>query len=96
MQDQAMTESMGAIINRSDEHLMESDLMVARSRRRLLKVARAFNDDGIVPPGVDDHQAYFTPRGGYCVTETSDDWAKVYDDQLKLLFHPGGGSATDA
>ena len=95
MQDQAMTESMGAIIDRSEEHLMESDLMVARSRRRILKAARAFSEDNLPPPGVDSHEAYFTPRGGFCITETSDEWNKVYKAQLEGLFHPGQVDATD-
>ncbi len=94
MQDQAMTESMGAIIDRSEEHLMESDLMVARSRRRLLKAARAFNEDNLPPPGVDSHEAYFTPRGGFCITESADEWSDVYKAQLEGLFHPGQTDTT--
>src|SRR5262249_53020647 len=38
-QDQAVTESMGAITDHGFENLGPSDLMVARTRRRLLRVA---------------------------------------------------------
>lgn len=92
LQDQAVTESMGPIIDRNREFLMESDLMVARSRRRLLKAARALKEDGVVPPGSDNAEAYFMPRGGYCITSKSDDWRKVYEAQLKRVFRPGEAS----
>ena len=42
LQDQAVTESMGAITNHELEHLGPGDLMISRTRRRALKAARAF------------------------------------------------------
>ena len=51
MQDQAVTESMGGITDHALEHLMASDQMVARTRRRLLKAAQALRDQGTPPPG---------------------------------------------
>ena len=47
MQDQAVTESMGAITDHAFEHLAPSDQMVARTRRRLLQAARALRDKGV-------------------------------------------------
>ena len=44
LQDQAVTESMGAILDHSFEHLAPSDLMITRTRRRLLLAARALRD----------------------------------------------------
>ncbi len=41
-QDMAMTESMGAIVDRTIEHLAPTDRMITMTRRRLLKAARAF------------------------------------------------------
>ena len=53
LQDQAVTESMGPIDDRTQEHLATSDLMVIRTRRRLLDAAKALRDEGQTPPGVD-------------------------------------------
>jgi hypothetical protein len=39
LQDQAITESMGAIVDRSQEHLGSSDAMIIRTRRRLIRAA---------------------------------------------------------
>ena len=44
MQDQAITESMGDIVDHSFEHLAPSDQMITRTRRRLLMAARALRD----------------------------------------------------
>src|SRR6202012_6277249 len=58
MQDQAITESMGEIVDHSFEHLAPSDQMITRTRRRLLMAARALRDAGTVPPGVDTPDVY--------------------------------------
>ncbi len=63
-QDQAVTESMGPIIDRAQEHLGSSDAMVIRTRRRVLHAARAFSDGGVVPPGVDAPAVYRCRSGG--------------------------------
>jgi phenylpropionate dioxygenase-like ring-hydroxylating dioxygenase large terminal subunit len=63
-QDQAITESMGVIYDRSHEHLGTSDAMVIRTRRRLLNAAKALRDRGVVPPGVDEPQLYRVRSGG--------------------------------
>src|SRR5690606_16556954 len=57
-QDQAITESMGAIYPRTSEHLGTSDAMVIRTRRRLINAAKALARDGTLPPGVDDPTVY--------------------------------------
>jgi phthalate 4,5-dioxygenase len=49
MQDQAITESMGPIVDHSFEHLAPSDQMITRTRRRLLLAARALRDHGTAP-----------------------------------------------
>ena len=57
-QDQAITESMGPIYDRTHEHLGTSDAMVIRTRRRVINAAKALRDTGDVPPGVDDPTIY--------------------------------------
>lgn len=93
LQDAAMTESMGAITDHAREHLGPSDLMVARSRRRVLQEARKFRAEGAPPPGVDEPQAYFGPRGGYYITPSTVDWLQAYEEQAQHFVHPGQAGA---
>jgi phthalate 4,5-dioxygenase oxygenase subunit len=87
MQDQAITESMGAIVDHGFEHLAPSDQMITRTRRRLLLAARALRDKGTVPPGVDSPDVYARARSGECVA-TGDDWQLVYGERLKHVIRP--------
>lgn len=72
-QDQAMTESMGPIMDRTAEHLGSADVMVIRVRRRLLRALRAFGGNGTPPPGVDAPDVY-RQRAGGVVLPTDADW----------------------
>jgi phthalate 4,5-dioxygenase len=59
MQDAAMQESMGAIYDRSNEHLGSSDAAIIHVRRRWLRLAKALaSGDRPALPGVDDGSAY--------------------------------------
>ena len=58
LQDAAMQESMGPIVDRSREHLGPSDVMIIRVRRRLLAAAHALAEQGRTPPGVDEPALY--------------------------------------
>ena len=58
LQDQAATESMGEIYDRTQERLGSSDAMVIRTRKRLIDAARALRDRAQVPPGVDTPEVY--------------------------------------
>jgi phthalate 4,5-dioxygenase oxygenase subunit len=71
-QDQAITESMGAIIDRTEEHLGSSDAMVIRTRRRVLAATKALRDAGEVPPGVDDPSVYRCRSGGVILPRDAD------------------------
>jgi hypothetical protein len=71
-QDQAVTESMGAIIDRTEEHLGTSDAMVIRARRRVHDAARALRDRGVPPPGVDYPGVYLRRSGGVILPGDAD------------------------
>jgi Rieske oxygenase family protein len=71
-QDQAVTESMGPIIDRTEEHLGTSDAMVIRTRRRAINAAKALRDDGVVPPGVDEPAVYRYRSGGVILPRNAD------------------------
>src|SRR4029453_10599517 len=72
LQDQAVTESMGAIYDRTQERLGTSDLMVIRTRKRLIDAAKALRDSGKIPPGVDDPAVYRARSGGVLLPRGAD------------------------
>jgi phthalate 4,5-dioxygenase oxygenase subunit len=84
MQDQAVTESMGAIVNHAKEHLAPSDLMIARTRRRLLTAARALAKKRTMPPGVDDPEILWKARSGSFYADEKTDWLDAYEEQLRI------------
>lgn len=87
-QDQAITESMGAIYDRTTEHLGTSDAMVIRTRRRLLEAARALADHGTVPPGVDRPDVYRQRSGGVILPEGTN-WVEATDAlRQAYVTHP--------
>jgi phthalate 4,5-dioxygenase oxygenase subunit len=88
LQDQAVTESMGPIVDHEWEHLAPSDQMITRTRRRLLLAARALRDQGIAPPGAEDASIYRGTRSGYFVSQDDGDWQQVYAKRLAEAVHP--------
>jgi phthalate 4,5-dioxygenase oxygenase subunit len=88
LQDQAVTESMGAILDHALEHLAPSDQMITRTRRRLLMAARALRDNGLPPPGVNNVEAFRDARGGYFVSDDSRGWENAYAEQLAAAWRP--------
>ena len=87
-QDQAITESMGVIYDRTQERLGSSDAMVIRVRRRLLGAAHALAEQGTVPPGVDRPEVYRQKSGGVFLDE-GEDWVAATEDLRKgYVEHP--------
>jgi nitrite reductase/ring-hydroxylating ferredoxin subunit len=74
VQDQAVVESMGPIVDRSGEHLGTSDQMIIRTRRRMLRAARELRDNGIAPPGSTDAGVYNSVRAGFVTLPNEVDW----------------------
>jgi phenylpropionate dioxygenase-like ring-hydroxylating dioxygenase large terminal subunit len=71
-QDMAVTDSMGAIYDRSREHLGTTDALIIRTRRRLIAAAKALRAQGALPPGVDDPAVYRTRSGGVLLPRHAD------------------------
>jgi phenylpropionate dioxygenase-like ring-hydroxylating dioxygenase large terminal subunit len=80
LEDQAITESMGTIYERTQEHLGTSDTMVIYTRRALIRAAEALRDEGITPPGVDNPEVYAQRSGGVILPRT----ASVFDATAEL------------
>jgi phenylpropionate dioxygenase-like ring-hydroxylating dioxygenase large terminal subunit len=72
-QDMAVTETMGPIYRRQNEHLGTSDSMIIRTRRRWIATARALEEQGVLPPGVDDPTIY-RQRSGEVILPRAVDW----------------------
>jgi len=88
LQDQAVTESMGAILDHTFEHLAPSDQMITRTRRRLLMAARALRDKRVRPPGVENVEVFRDARGGYFVSDDRSGWQDAYAEQLAVASRP--------
>jgi hypothetical protein len=82
-EDHGITESMGPIYDRTREHLGTSDVMVIRTRRRLIAAVKALANDGTVPPGV-DNPAIYRQRSGRMILPKDADWAQATEDARKI------------
>ena len=82
MQDQAITESMGPISDHGFEHLGPSDRMITRTRRRLMAAARAWRDQQVLPPGVDQPGIFHGARAGSFVHAAGVPMDEAYRAQL--------------
>ena len=87
-QDQAVTESMGGLLDRTVEHLGSSDMMIIRVRHRLIAAARAFLENKTVPPGVDEPDVYLTRSGGTYLPEDAD-WIEATEDLRRVCRASG-------
>ncbi len=80
LQDRAMTELMAsengdeAIYDRSNEHLGTTDGMCIMVRKQVIGAARAHQEDGTVPPNVDDAGMNARVRHACVVTTLDGDW----------------------
>jgi phthalate 4,5-dioxygenase len=88
-QDSAVTESMGDISDRTLETLAPSDRMIVMTRRRLLEAARALQDNGTIPPLVDDPDLGASARSGDLIAPEGQPWLEAYDQALSQARHPG-------
>jgi phenylpropionate dioxygenase-like ring-hydroxylating dioxygenase large terminal subunit len=82
IQDQAVTESMGSITDRSFEHLSPADQMIARTRRSLLQAARSWKFKLTAPPGSERPEVYFGARAGSFLAEKGVSLEAAYTEQL--------------
>ena len=79
---------MGDISDRTLENLAPSDLMIAITRRRLLDAVRALQDNGTVPPGVDDSDVASSARSGDLIAPEGQPWLEAYEQTMRQALHP--------
>ncbi len=75
VQDQAIQESQGEIVDRRLEHLGSSDTAIIQVRRRLLNAARALRDKGTPVPGADP--ASFFVRSTSVLLAPGESWVEA-------------------
>ena len=83
LQDQAITESMGPVYDRTQENLGTSDAMIVRTRRRLIRSAVAHRE-GTTPPGVDSPELY-RQRSGGIILPRDVDWIESTKELRKAF-----------
>ena len=94
-QDSAVTESMGAISDRTLEHLAPSDRMITMTRRRLMDAARALRDHGTIPPLVDNPHISTVARSGDLIAPANLSWLDAYEQTLGRALHPEFSQAAE-
>jgi phthalate 4,5-dioxygenase oxygenase subunit len=63
------------------------DVMVIRTRRRVIRAARALSDGGVVPPGVDEPQVYRCRSGGVVLPRDAS-WLDATKDLRRAFARP--------
>jgi phthalate 4,5-dioxygenase oxygenase subunit len=86
IQDCAVTESMGIVNDRSVEHLGTTDSFIIRTRRKLMAMAKALEENGTVPVGVDTPEVY-RQRSGEAIIPRSEDWWDAYQ-KMRASWQP--------
>ncbi len=95
-QDAAVTESMGPLMDRANEHLGTADVMIIRTRQRILNAVTALRDHDTPPPGVDDPQVYAV-RSGSVFLPKGADWLKATEDLRRAyVAHPDIAAQAEA
>ena len=76
LQDGGVQTSMGAIYDRTKEHVGTTDAAIIRVRRRLIDAARALREQGAEPPVVDKPEAYRV-RNHWAILPKSQHWIEA-------------------
>lgn len=90
LQDQMITESMGAIEDRTKEHLGTSDQMITTTRRRLIKAAKELEKNGTIPPGSHNPEIYHTARSGGMIIGRELNWLEEVQNIEDNAIWPDG------
>jgi phenylpropionate dioxygenase-like ring-hydroxylating dioxygenase large terminal subunit len=82
MQDASLQESMGPVADRTQEHLTSTDSGIVKARMQLLKAARALEEKGEVPPGVDP--AHHRVRSAAVILPPDEPFSEAAKDALTV------------
>ncbi|MGD9942120.1 MAG: Rieske 2Fe-2S domain-containing protein [Burkholderiaceae bacterium] len=94
LQDQAMGESMGPICDRTREHLAPSDIMVVRTRRRILRAIRELEQQGALPDIAWQPAVARDARSGSFIEDEQLTWEDAYETHLKAAVRLAASPTT--
>jgi hypothetical protein len=83
-QDASVQVSMGAICDRTDEHLGTSDAAIIAVRKRLLTAAKELRDDGIVPAEIVNPH-WYQVRSAAVIVPANEAWFNATADSRVAL-----------
>ena len=78
LQDSAVIHSMGAIMDRTREHLGTTDVSIIHARRMFIRAAKALQEKGTPPPGSEHPEAYHV-RSCATILPPDVDWEEELD-----------------
>ena len=81
---------MGECVDHNNEHLTIGDLMITRTRQRMLKAMRDLAERGVKPPGAENGDIFLGAHGGDFVAPENIDWLETYANQVKASANPTG------
>lgn len=88
VQDQAIIESMGEIVDRRFEHLSPSDVMVVQTRRALLKAVEDHEANPASVPWLSNPSLLRHARSGAYIAPADQDWLDGYVDRCRSALSP--------
>ena len=88
IEDSVVQESMGAIYDRTNEHLGASDIAVIRMRRLMLDAARGLAHEGAAPFAVDKRNDYSDIQPLERIIPLTDNWQSLYAQQSREEVAP--------
>jgi hypothetical protein len=87
IEDNAVQEGMGAIVDRSQEHLGRADMAIIEARQMYLKAAENLAKYGIEPPGVETAETYESITSYAFLQPKDASWRET--QPLGAMFTPG-------
>jgi phenylpropionate dioxygenase-like ring-hydroxylating dioxygenase large terminal subunit len=87
LEDVAVTESQGPIVDRTREHLTQADEPVAAARRMLVNSARSLRDKGVIPPGAKTPAMYRAIRGASLTLSKAVAWTDTMQQQRRSALN---------
>ena len=87
LQDSAVQVTMGAIYDRTQEKLGTTDAAIIAFRRVMIKAAKTFRDQGVLPPTVDD-PALYRARGFAAMLPQDVDWVEISEPWRQAFAEP--------
>jgi nitrite reductase/ring-hydroxylating ferredoxin subunit len=85
LQDQSVQEHMDAIVDRTEEVLASSDLMVVLTRRLMLQAVQEYQATGKLPAVLDDPAMCREARGGDLIAPSGISWLEAYENAMAAL-----------